>query len=116
MSYEFKLECNGNEDDLFELRDLIQEERIKDLKVEQEMAPINKGSMGADIIPLLTVVLGSPAIGVAITGIFNSIKTYLEMKPKSQVCLKNGDVEIVFNTETVKNPDKLISEFIKKVK
>jgi hypothetical protein len=117
MGTSFQIDIQGEKRDIDELQNLVREERISQLKIGREEGSAKIGDMGAGLPEILNVVLNASAVSLAVSGVFACVKTYLIHHPKDKVVMKkDGETLIEFNPDNVKDADKLISEFIQKLK
>jgi len=74
------------------LNDFIREQNLKGIitKVEEIEAP--KGTMGfGDLMPIITLILGSSVVTAGVKGLFDLVKNYFEMRKQRE--LTNAEIE-----------------------
>lgn len=83
MNIELELHTEKNE--IEDLNDFIREGNLKGVITQLKELPAEKNAMSiADYEPVIKLVLSSTVVGTAIKGVFDLIKTWLEIKEREK--------------------------------
>jgi Effector Associated Constant Component 1 len=95
----------ADEATIYDLRDWINDQRIRDLRAEQKTEPPAPGRMGVDPASILSVVLGAPAV-VALVA---CVKSWIvHRRPKARLEFRSGKVAVVLDGENLPDLEPLV--------
>ena len=112
---EAKIELiQGNQLDLNELANWINDEKIEELEVKKESVP-DENNLGGIDIAILVFYLSVPVLKEVVALISAWVS---ERKPKAKVKFtdKKSGKSIEIDAESIKNLDQLIESFVRKIK
>ena len=116
LQFDLQVNSDNGSTDVQELKDWLTEENIKGVQVNVKPAMQTRGTMGvdADTLQLVVGIASSTGVVALVGGRCAALKAYLDRHKGKKVTMKNGDMEISFDKDTVKDADSIIKDFIEK--
>jgi hypothetical protein len=103
---------DATESSVLSLQDWIKNESITGLQSQRKTAPPAKGELGLELLPVLSIILGSAAV----VELVKSIHVWLKYRrPKVKVKFRVGPSEVVIDAENLPQQQEFVEKVLAKM-